>query len=606
MDVFFVISGYLITSIILIQKEGGGFSLLNFYERRARRILPPIFLVMAVCIPFAWLWLLPSDMRDFSQSLVAVSLIASNVLFWRESGYFDTAAELKPLLHTWSLAVEEQYYLLFPLFLLVMWRFGKRWTVPMLAVIATLSFGLAQWGAYNKPAATFFLLPTRGWEIAIGALIAFCFARYPRLQLQRPVQEAGGLIGLLLILYAVFAYSKETPFPSAYALVPTLGAALIILCTTPSTLVGRVLTTKAIVGVGLISYSAYLWHQPLFAFARHAGIYESHILIIPSLIALTFFLAAVTRKVLEIPIRNRASVKIKPFVFGAVFLTAFFVVGGLSGHKLDGNIGLLSKDPKYHALLDRMRGNYGLHKDCEGKVNESTKCRTSDVPEVLLWGDSFAMHLAQGFLSSNKNIRMIQTTVSQCAPILGLAPANAIFGANNCIEGNNTVIELLTKYPSIKFVVLGSPSFLQGNSNVIGIDRKSPLSDEEIEFKFIDTLESIVQRGATPIIFSPTPVSGRNIGQCLLRAELKNTSKDICNFQEQISSEKRRKVNEMLARLERKYRVVWLSDGICKGGICYSHIDEFLLYRDEGHFSYEGSAYIGKKMNFYDAITQSP
>ena len=124
---------------------------------------------MAVCIPFAWLWLLPSDMKDFSQSLVAVSLFASNILFWKESGYFDTAAELKPLLHTWSLAVEEQYYLLFPLFLLAMWRFAKRWTVSTLAVIAILSFAVAQWGAYNKPAATFFLLPTRGWEIAIGA-----------------------------------------------------------------------------------------------------------------------------------------------------------------------------------------------------------------------------------------------------------------------------------------------------------------------------------------------------------------------------------------------------------------------------------------------------
>lgn len=124
-DVFFVISGYLITTIILSELEQGKFSIANFYERRARRILPALFFVLLVCIPFAWFWLLPSDMIDFSKSLVAVSVFASNIMFWRESGYFDTAAELKPLLHTWSLAVEEQYYVFFPLFLILFWKLGK-------------------------------------------------------------------------------------------------------------------------------------------------------------------------------------------------------------------------------------------------------------------------------------------------------------------------------------------------------------------------------------------------------------------------------------------------------------------------------------------------
>jgi peptidoglycan/LPS O-acetylase OafA/YrhL len=144
-DIFFVISGYLITSIILLEKSAGTFSLLRFYERRARRILPALFLVMAVCVPLAWVWLLPSDLKDFSQSLIAVSAFASNILFWRESGYFDTAAELKPLLHTWSLAVEEQYYVLFPLFLLFMWRYAKQWVVPILIMLALVSLGLAHW-----------------------------------------------------------------------------------------------------------------------------------------------------------------------------------------------------------------------------------------------------------------------------------------------------------------------------------------------------------------------------------------------------------------------------------------------------------------------------
>jgi peptidoglycan/LPS O-acetylase OafA/YrhL len=172
-DVFFVISGYLITTIILTELEQGTFSIVNFYERRARRILPALFVMMLACLPFAWFWLLPEDMKDFSQSLLAVSVFASNILFWRESGYFDSAAELKPLLHTWSLAVEEQYYMLFPLFLMATWRFGRRWILGSLIAVALASLALAQWGSLVKPAATFYLLPTRVWELLIGAFAAF-------------------------------------------------------------------------------------------------------------------------------------------------------------------------------------------------------------------------------------------------------------------------------------------------------------------------------------------------------------------------------------------------------------------------------------------------
>jgi peptidoglycan/LPS O-acetylase OafA/YrhL len=197
-DIFFVISGYLITSIILTQKAAGTFSLPKFYERRARRILPALFLVMAACIPFAWLWLTPPDMVDFAESLFATPLFLSNHLFLSESGYFGTASELKPLLHTWSLSVEGQYYILFPLFLLGMWGLGTRWTVTTFAAIAMLSFALAHWGAYNEPAAAFFLLPTRVWEIAVGAFIAFYFFRYPVLSVQPPLQELGSALSICI------------------------------------------------------------------------------------------------------------------------------------------------------------------------------------------------------------------------------------------------------------------------------------------------------------------------------------------------------------------------------------------------------------------------
>ncbi len=268
-DVFFVISGYLITNIILTELENGTFSTVNFYERRTRRIFPALFFVMFACIPFAWLWLLPSDMKDFSLSLVAVSLFISNFLFWHESGYFSTAAELKPLLHTWSLAVEEQYYVLFPLFLMLFWKFGKRLILVSLGLVFFASLAIAHWAAYAKPSAAFYLLPTRGWELLIGAFIAFYLSQANRKVFGKGLSEFGACLGLTLIFYAIFTFSKRTPFPGFYALIPTLGTTLVLLFATERTAAGKFLGNKVFVGIGLVSYSAYLWHQPLFAFARH-------------------------------------------------------------------------------------------------------------------------------------------------------------------------------------------------------------------------------------------------------------------------------------------------------------------------------------------------
>src|SRR3990167_5854468 len=163
-DVFFVISGYLIANIVMAEMSADRFSIVHFYERRARRILPALLLVVAVCIPAAYAFLLPSEMKEFGQSLVATMTFSSNILFWSQTGYFEGAAELKPLLHTWSLAVEEQFYLFFPLFMMLAWRWGRAWLTTLLVVVAIGSLALAQWGALNKPIAAFFLLPTRAWE----------------------------------------------------------------------------------------------------------------------------------------------------------------------------------------------------------------------------------------------------------------------------------------------------------------------------------------------------------------------------------------------------------------------------------------------------------
>ncbi|MBT4881240.1 MAG: acyltransferase, partial [Flavobacteriales bacterium] len=218
-DVFFVISGYLITTIIISEMAQGKFSIVNFYERRARRILPALFFMMAACLPFAWLWLAPNDLKDFGQSLVAVSTFSSNILFWSESGYFDTAAELKPLLHTWSLAVEEQYYILFPIFLMLTWKLGIRWILILLSIVFFISLGVAQWGANYYPSGAFFLLPARGWELLVGVFAAF-HLKYNTHKKSHIVNQLLSLLGFGMIAYSIIAFDETTPFPSLYALIP--------------------------------------------------------------------------------------------------------------------------------------------------------------------------------------------------------------------------------------------------------------------------------------------------------------------------------------------------------------------------------------------------
>ena len=335
-DVFFVISGYLITSIILTELESNQFSIINFYERRARRILPVLFFVILVCIPFAWLWLMPLDLKDFFQSIIAVATFSSNILFWLESDYFDTAAELKPLLHTWSLAVEEQYYIFFPLLLMFLWGRGERVILGALAIIFLLSLSLAQWAAYNAPTANFYLLPTRGWELLIGVFVAFFLNQQQELpQWMSPkLNNFVSLFGLLLILFSVLTFDSRLPFPSVYALVPTVGTVLIIVFAQQGTWVQRFLSYKLFVGVGLISYSAYLWHQPVFALVKYRSFTEpSHELML-SLCLGVVVLSYLSWRFVEIPFRNKQAFSRKfIFVSGGVLTALFVVAAGIADSK---------------------------------------------------------------------------------------------------------------------------------------------------------------------------------------------------------------------------------------------------------------------------------
>ncbi len=335
-DVFFVISGYLITTILLADMQAGNFSIVHFYERRVRRILPALFVVMFVSFVFAWFSLLPRDMKQFSEGIVAASAFASNFFFWHASGYFDTATQLQILMHTWSLSVEEQYYVVFPVLLFLAWRLGRRGIAVLLVAGAISSFLLSQYTSTKYPVFDFYWLPTRVWELMTGALVALYYTDHNIKKHKYLHSEAGSLLGFALIVYSVFAYDRHTPFPGVYTLAPVTGAALIIVFTTRETLVAKVLGSRYLVGIGLISYSAYLWHQPLFAFARRYFLVEPGNVLMSALALLSFPLAYLTWRFVERPFRNRHRFTRKQvFLFGAAG-SALFIATGLAGYLSDG------------------------------------------------------------------------------------------------------------------------------------------------------------------------------------------------------------------------------------------------------------------------------
>ncbi len=609
-DVFFVISGYLITTIILAELEQGTFSIVDFYERRARRIIPALLLVMLVSIPFAWLWLLPSDMKELCESVMAVSIFGSNIFFWRQSGYFDTAAELKPLLHTWSLSVEEQFYLLFPLFLMFTWRLGKRWMLLLLAPVFVVSFFVAQWGSVREPAAAFFLLPTRSWELLIGSFAALYLSKATRADFSKGGRECAGWLGITSILYSVFTYSKETPFPGFYALSPVLGTMLVILFGTQQTSVGRFLGNRAFVGIGLISYSAYLWHQPLFAFARHRSLTNPGPLWFIALSVLALVLAYLSWRFVETPLRKQEVLGRRGiFSLTVIASTAFFLLG-FSGLMTGG---LYIGRPNMAEALEldsRIVANRGLGPECGGDSDELRDCMTHPDPEVLVWGDSYAMHLIHGLVVSNPNIKLVQKTTSSCGPILDIAPLSTKYvraWSERCMRANSRVFDYLANKPSIRYVAMSSPfgQYITKGATVLTKDGTIQ-TGHQVSFDAIaSTIERIKRLGKIPVIFSPTPQNGENIGRCLTKSAFFSIDNSVCNVQLADSHIRQAEVYDFLGRVARLTPVVWLNEGLCSSGSCRASVNDIFIYRDDEHLSHEGSAYLGKRMDFYGRLTRA-
>ena len=579
-DIFFVISGYLITTIILTELEQGKFSIVNFYERRARRILPALFLVMLVCIPFAWHWLLPSDMKDFCRSLVAVSLFASNFLFWHESGYFDTASELKPLLHTWSLAVEEQYYVIFPLFLMISWRLGKQWILALLATVFISSLAVAQWSSIAKPATAFFLLPTRGWELLLGAFTAFYLSQANRHEFGRALREVFGWLGLGLITFSIFIYNKNTPFPGFYALAPTVGTALIILFATQATTIGKFIGNRVFVGLGLISYSAYLWHQPLFAMARHRILGEPswHIFILLSAAAL--ILAYFSWRFVELPFRDKLRFTRKSIFLLALILSIFFIFFGSLGynkgfeHRFNRELVGDVDHAEFHKYIDDK-----FH-DCEPKTiakqalrwESHLRCKQSKkgIPDVVLLGDSHAEHLFLGLAEYKPDLN-ISFYILDGNPYISNPQFNNIF--NELLNNQKPQHIVLTMYYLVRLDSAASGLY-EG---------------------FAATIKALKDAGKTVSLVGNVPSFHQNPGYCVYALPSKKLSSS-CYITIDEAKRQSRVYHSLLEKLSKEYGVTYIDIAapLCTDTRCAMTNDGAVLYRDKNHLNILGSKLIGR------------
>ena len=638
-DVFFVISGYLITTIIISEMAEKKFSLINFYERRARRILPALFFVMISCLPFAWLWLTPAELKDFGQSLVSVSIFSSNILFWLESDYFAASAELKPLLHTWSLAVEEQYYIIFPMLLMLIWRLGIKWVLVILSIIFLSSLSFSQWGAFNAPISTFYLLPTRAWELLIGVFIAFYLKQGDFLK-SNMANQVLSLLGLGMVIYSIIVFDKTTPFPSIYALVPTIGTGLLILCAVPKTFVHKILSLKFIVGVGLISYSAYLWHQPLLAFTKHRLLGEASDFILIIMCILSVIMAWFSWRFVEKPFRQRNLISSKNIlIFSSSGLLAFICIGLIINFSKDS---LRKLDDEVYRLNAIRTASIEATNDCHSalsgddlnlilKVCRIGSSQNKQVSFAII-GDSHANALVPGLDNSAKDFQIsgYNFTHISCFPSFGgiyYLPFDEV--QSKCAKVRRNIKKILDQgdMPSLVFISArwalsiekdrfnnmegGEEDGSQANLFIPSSENLVYGYEEAIEIDLFKTITVLKESNVMPVLLGQIPEVGWDPLWILTKQQLFSNEdfkdKDFLSTSYQVFKERNKNANRILNIISDKKKVpLFLPETIfCNLQIsddrCITHINGEPLYYDDDHVSIKGANMIAKDLlrNFF-------
>ncbi len=586
-DVFFVISGFLITSIIIKEHRNETFTLAAFYERRIRRIIPALFVIIFACLPFA-LWLMrPSELDAFGRSMIAVVLFSSNILFYLESGYFDAATELKPLLHTWSLGIEEQYYLFFPIFVGLVVKYREAALPYFLTMIAITSFLISLWLVDVSPSANFYLIPSRAWELMAGSLLAIA-----------PVARARNslaLLGLGMIIAPMFLYDSSTPFPGLSALPPVVGTMLVIAFASPHTIVGRALTLPPMLWIGLISYSAYLWHQPLFAFARLAFINEPSLALMLGLTVTALLLAHLTRRYVELPFIDRQSrigTRNQIFTGALVGSVALLAIGG----GLVFSRGLPARAP---TLVDPVKSSV---EGCPALGDGVFGCALGleGSPTLILLGDSHAYALAdeldRALTAQGRSAMLLHTA---CHPVPGIydsrEPATPE-RINQCTAANDRMIERATAPPVRDIVVAVRWTFRLADTDAGydngqgGVEMDAPFHRNiAVGGSRAEMLERYVARlrGKSVTLLYPVPEVGWNPGRLnMVRHSRGMAVADIWTSFDRYRARNR----EALATLDGIDGVHRVDPAalLCENDRCYVQRDGTLFYSDDDHLSADG------------------
>jgi peptidoglycan/LPS O-acetylase OafA/YrhL len=602
-DVFFVISGYLITALIHGEIQDDRFSIARFYERRVRRIFPALFAMLAVVSVAAGFILFPYDLVRYAKSLLATAAFASNFEFWNEAGYFDVAAAGKPLLHLWSIAVEEQFYLLFPLVLLVSRR--SAWLLGAVGAIFAVSFALGIWGVAHAPSATFYLLPARAWELMLGALLAL--GAIPPLA-NRMIAEVLAVLGVVSIGFAVVAFNSEMPFPGPAAFIPCAGAALVIYATSTSvTWTGKALSLRPVVFVGLISYSLYLWHWPILVLAHYLAFRNLSTFESAGLIALSFVLAVLSWQFVEKPFRARTfRVSRRTLLAGAVAAMAaaaacamFAVSDGGFPERLRPDIrAILAEESDHEPRIDRC---FGLTAQ---DLRDNKLCRIGGgaaTPTYLLWGDSHAdaiMPAVEDVASQRGRVGLFAGAAS-CPPLLGVDRLDV----SGCRAFNDEALKIALR-KNISEVILearwgkdaeGSTYGSEPRGRIAFVDDFStgaPEANNRAVFArgLERTVHALVAGGKKVVIVASVPEIGWAVPPVLARLRFaKNYG--MPSLAKSLYLQRQSFVLGELAHLKLVYNVtiVYPDRVLCTAASCEVALNGLPIYRDEHHLTVKGA-----------------
>ncbi len=590
-DVFFVISGYLITSIIASEVGRGAFSWASFYERRIRRIMPALLTVIVASIAIGWFIMVPSDYREFARTVIAAAAFYSNFYFNGQAGYFAPAAEMQPMLHTWSLAVEEQFYLLAPAFILLLLAGLQRFKLAIFVAVFALSLGISVYGVREEWSSAFYLLPSRAFELMIG--MALALGLIPAMT-SRGLRQVAGLAGLAMILGAGLLYTSATPFPGLAALVPCLGVALLIHSGGQGdTLASRVLALRPAVFVGKVSYSLYLWHWPLLAFAAYEfeeRLTAGHRI---GLLVLAFVLSVASYYWIEQPARRGTILPTRRGAFAAtaaaIACCAFVSVGIYTTRGAP-----MRLNAEAEAFARRVPLKYATLSHCL-KDSPSGHCAvgaSADVaPGFILWGDSHARMISQALaeVAASRSARGYISIAQGCAPILRVASTPA--ARSKCLEGADQFEALSARAPTAAHVIIAAYWIAYSGERVADAETpetKARLAD--LAHGLRATVDNISASGRSVTLIGPVPGPTFDLTKEMTRALMRGHQRE---FSVTLEDFKRRHSGtlRLLSELDSlpRVRVLYPHLTLCDAERCRLVDNGMPLYVDDNHLSPQGA-----------------